>query len=225
MFDFGFYKYAAPDGAPSANPNGIQIHQPRVERNELPWVTFPKMFSTLKVVASVPPPESTANPTNHAEIKTEIPFAYLACFAVYPVFRTQLLQSCFHFRSLPSVAAPSSRQRWAECCNRVAVGARLSDHVATTLALQLTTYECSDQARGPPPASIGSAAGRVGKLFPSLALHRGQVRFRLPCHLASARLNKYVALAYSTTGRPPPRRRHTPPHPTSPPCRDATRRD
>ena len=36
-----------------ANPNGIQIHQPRVGgpsrtgEERLPWVTFPKMFSTL----------------------------------------------------------------------------------------------------------------------------------------------------------------------------------
>ena len=35
----------------------------------------------------------------------------------------QLLQSCFHFARSPSVAA--ARQRWAECFNRIAVGARL----------------------------------------------------------------------------------------------------
>jgi hypothetical protein len=32
------------------NPNGIQIHQPRVGGPRLPWVTFPKMFSTLKAL-------------------------------------------------------------------------------------------------------------------------------------------------------------------------------
>lgn len=42
--------------APSANPSGIQLHQPQVARlarparTELPWVTFPKKFSTLKAV-------------------------------------------------------------------------------------------------------------------------------------------------------------------------------
>jgi hypothetical protein len=66
--------------------------------------------------------DSTANHTNHAKIKTEFPFAYLASFAVR-LLPLQLLQSCFHFARSPSVVA--LLQRWAECCNRVAVGARL----------------------------------------------------------------------------------------------------
>jgi hypothetical protein len=35
-------------GQPFVNPNGIQILQPRVARNELPWVTKTQVPSTLK---------------------------------------------------------------------------------------------------------------------------------------------------------------------------------
>lgn len=44
-----------------ADPNKIKIHQPRVARlarparTELPWVTFPKMVSTLKALHNLRP--------------------------------------------------------------------------------------------------------------------------------------------------------------------------
>jgi hypothetical protein len=48
-------------GTPSANPNGIQIHQPgvggpsRIGEESLPWETVPTNSSTLKGVAFNPP--------------------------------------------------------------------------------------------------------------------------------------------------------------------------
>jgi len=69
--------------ATSANPNGIQIHQPRVGiragRRGAPTLGNRRHnFTNAEGVAS----HSTANHTNHAKIKTKFPFAYLACFAV-----------------------------------------------------------------------------------------------------------------------------------------------
>jgi hypothetical protein len=79
------------------------VTQPRVGATRLPWVTFVKMFSTPKVVASISPPESTAN---HTKTQTEIPFAYLAYFAVC-LPPPQL--GCFHFPLAPSVVASFQR--------------------------------------------------------------------------------------------------------------------
>ena len=61
-------------------------------------------------------------PCEPRENKNGFPFAYFAYFAVCPP-PPQLLQSCFHFARSPSVSA--ARQRWAECCKRIAVGTRL----------------------------------------------------------------------------------------------------
>ena len=77
----------------------------------------------------------------------------------------QLLQSCFHFYSSPSVAAPpactsfrcgkSSRQRWAERCNRVAVGARLWQSPAA--ARSPTHVAINFNRLRHPPAATGPA--------------------------------------------------------------------
>ncbi len=77
------------------------------------------MFSTLKALHQTHR-HTQFNREPREKEKTEFPFAYLACFAVCPAFLPQLLQSCFHSTRLPSVVA--SLQRWAEGCNRVAVG-------------------------------------------------------------------------------------------------------
>lgn len=58
---------------PSSNPNGIQIHQPRVARNELPWVTFPKMFSTLKALHHLRPKRQRAGALQDASRDPVVP--------------------------------------------------------------------------------------------------------------------------------------------------------
>ena len=84
---------------------------------------LPRNFSTLTGLHPIRrQTRFNREPCEIHEIKTKFPFAYLAYFAVrLPLL--QLLQSCFHFARSPSVVAPL--QRWAEGCNRVAVGARL----------------------------------------------------------------------------------------------------
>jgi hypothetical protein len=83
-------------------------------------------------------------------------------------FPNRSSQSCFHFRSPPSVVAPRPSsldlQRRAECCNRVAVGARLCEpqhaapiHVAG-LSERLRTVEA---AAGRRPALRPKAPSRA----------------------------------------------------------------
>ena len=60
-----------------------------------------KFINAESVASTPPPPDSTANHANHAKIKTGIPFAYLAYFAVIPQ-----RSRCAHS------ASPQIHQRW-----------------------------------------------------------------------------------------------------------------
>jgi hypothetical protein len=113
------------------NPNGIQIHQPRVGGPRRTGESVPDgppaptlgnrspNSSTLKALNQIHR-HLTANHANHAKIKTGFPCAYLAYFAVRPPRPHNSFRVVFVLPRSPSVAA--TRQRWAECCNRVAVG-------------------------------------------------------------------------------------------------------
>ncbi len=84
-----------------ANPNGFKSISSGLAvragqaRSANPGKPFPKFINSEGVGACARPPKSTAAPM-------------------------QLLQSCSPCDPSPSVVA--ARQRWAECCNRVAVG-------------------------------------------------------------------------------------------------------
>jgi hypothetical protein len=102
-------------------PTGFKSNSPGLRGTSYPGLPAPKFFNP-EGVASPPLLAATRGLARSRSLGPYGPSALLNSFRSFPNCSSQ---SCFHSARSPSVGAgarPPSLQRWAECCNRVAVG-------------------------------------------------------------------------------------------------------
>ena len=171
-----------------SNPNGIQIHQPRVARNELPWVTFPKMFSTLKALhpfrrLTPNAPEGWRTPRRFAQVGR-------AVLCPPPVANER---ARVHHDGAHGVARPTIRASVLDCGGPPPLfTANHANHAKIQTKFPFASL-ASFVARPPPPQLVDSLAPARSALaglrlcrIPFAASQAAQVRvvFILPVHPA-----------------------------------------